>query len=886
MKRIISIITLLAVVLTFGVVAPASATESGHKYYAEAEFLNELGIVEGYEDGTYRLDNSITRMEFTALLVRMMDMENLIETYANYVYFTDVTEKEWGYKYVNLANQMGFIEGYGDGLFGPNDNVTVAQAVRMIVSALGYSQTAELSGGFPSGYVAVGGDIGLYDGLTGYGENATRGDVIKLMYNALETEVMGANYGPNGTSYTESDTTLLEKLGYTKVEGIITASYGTSLEGSLANEGKISIGGVTYGTTLAEPDKYIGYNVEAYVKENDAKDMVLTAVVPKPNQDKMTVKAEDIDPATTPLKLYYYESNKTRNVDIEADAYIIYNGMPATSDEIANGIIMPSSGHIELISNDNDDNYEVVLVWEYDNYVVETTNEDTIYGRYNANFTFDADKQHITVLNADGSAAGLDEIHKDDVVSVAKSTNGDAVRMVISRATAEGYFTARSSNRAGTVFTIENNGEKTNYNVAPNFKKAYTSNKKYEPKFNEYLVLYLDADGQIAGAERTEESGDLKWGYIISAEYDDIEYGTEHVWIRLLSENNEFLKLENEDKKKIRFGRANGITYDTTSVTADVVYDGITTNGKADKQIVKYQTNEAGYLTELYLAPVHTTENWGSNFAYQTRSYYNGIIHQEFIVDANTVCFSIPGGTSNYTTYKAGQAVTMISSSSYTMALYDVVDMHVGAVIVQPSVTSGGYAYIIDTLNSPIMLIEDMSTTAGEDGEEYTQLTGWVSGKRVTVNVAENLEANSEAKSALAPGMVIQYVTNADKVNNAFSDTDVEQLVLYRKVVDLENDTADSLLWNYGAITEANANLKTTYGTVTRVDGVNVEVTVDNDQNSPNNAVILHGGTSVLKYAKGEAKAEPGNIMDVKLGQRVFVRQRNNNTREFIIVED
>lgn len=244
MKRIISIITLLAVVLTFGVVAPASASENGHKYYAEAEFLNELGVVDGYEDGTYRLDNSITRMEFTALLVRMMDMENLVETYANYVYFNDVTEKEWGYKYVNLANQMGFIEGYGDGLFGPNDKVTVAQAVKMIVSVLGYSQTAGLSGGFPSGYVAVGGDIGLYDGLTGYGETATRGDVIKLMYNALETEVMGANYGPNGTSYTESDTTLLEKLGYTKVEGIITASYGIALEGALANEGKISIGGV------------------------------------------------------------------------------------------------------------------------------------------------------------------------------------------------------------------------------------------------------------------------------------------------------------------------------------------------------------------------------------------------------------------------------------------------------------------------------------------------------------------------------------------------------------------------------------------------------------------------------------------------------------------
>lgn len=184
------------------------------------------------------------------------------------------------------------------------------------------------------------------------------------------------------------------------------------------------------------------------------------------------------------------------------------------------------------------------------------------------------------------------------------------------------------------------------------------------------------------------------------------------------------------------------------------------------------------------------------------------------------------------------------------------------------------------------MLIEDMTTTVGEDGEEYTQLLGWQSGKKVTVNVGETLQGNSEPKSALAPGMVIQYVTNTNEVNNAFSESKVEKLVLYRKVVDLENDTEDSLLWNYGAIAVANANLKTVYGTVTKVDGVNIEVTVDNNQSHPANAAILHGGTSVLKYTPGMATAEIASIKDIRTGQRVFVRQRNNNTREVIIVED
>lgn len=89
--------------------------------YAEAvKKLLEYGIVEGYEDGTFRPYGDVTRAE-------MCKMINLTRSYTDFegaAGFTDVTSKNWYYVYALVAQKTGYVEGYEDGSFRASNNIT------------------------------------------------------------------------------------------------------------------------------------------------------------------------------------------------------------------------------------------------------------------------------------------------------------------------------------------------------------------------------------------------------------------------------------------------------------------------------------------------------------------------------------------------------------------------------------------------------------------------------------------------------------------------------------------------------------------------------------------------------------------------------------------
>ena len=99
-------------------------------HWAKASILvmNELGIVKGYEDGTFRPENYITRAEFATMVSRFANMKN-IEIKGS---FKDVTTEHWAYKTINFAKIMGWISGYEDGTFKPDNPITRAEAITII----------------------------------------------------------------------------------------------------------------------------------------------------------------------------------------------------------------------------------------------------------------------------------------------------------------------------------------------------------------------------------------------------------------------------------------------------------------------------------------------------------------------------------------------------------------------------------------------------------------------------------------------------------------------------------------------------------------------------------------------------------------------------------
>ena len=89
--------------------------------------LSNMGILTGYEDGTFKPDASVTRAEFATIAARFSDGE--IEDFAS---FPDVPEDHWASKYIAKAEKLGWIKGYDDGTFGPENEITRAQAMTLV----------------------------------------------------------------------------------------------------------------------------------------------------------------------------------------------------------------------------------------------------------------------------------------------------------------------------------------------------------------------------------------------------------------------------------------------------------------------------------------------------------------------------------------------------------------------------------------------------------------------------------------------------------------------------------------------------------------------------------------------------------------------------------
>lgn len=95
----------------------------------EVEQLATLGITTGYPDGTFLPNNSITRAEIIAWIVKLLPGEVAVK---NPDRFTDLTKDYWGYSYIMQATEAGLIEGYPDKSFRPNNTITRIEALAIV----------------------------------------------------------------------------------------------------------------------------------------------------------------------------------------------------------------------------------------------------------------------------------------------------------------------------------------------------------------------------------------------------------------------------------------------------------------------------------------------------------------------------------------------------------------------------------------------------------------------------------------------------------------------------------------------------------------------------------------------------------------------------------
>lgn len=162
------------------------------------DYINQLvyyNAVTGFEDGTFKSNEQITRAQ--ALVMLMKANRILTETHHDSV-FSDVSNTNWAKDYIMTAYHYGYIKGLSDGSFGSNKPITRAELAKMVVNISGYKIPDVFTKSFidikPTHwayeYIMTLAEEevvnGYNDGTFGPNKNATRGEFAKIVYNSMK----------------------------------------------------------------------------------------------------------------------------------------------------------------------------------------------------------------------------------------------------------------------------------------------------------------------------------------------------------------------------------------------------------------------------------------------------------------------------------------------------------------------------------------------------------------------------------------------------------------------------------------------------------------------------------------------------------------------------
>lgn len=556
LKRIASLALIAVMMLQVAVfAAPVPEDVIGTEYEAAASMLCALNIMVG--DGTnFNPDDNITRAEFAQIMMKSLALDSAAEAFQPKGIFSDVPPSNIFAPAIELGAGIGAIKGYGDGIFGPDDNVLGTEAVKMMTFAAGHDVTADANGGYPAGYMSVAMEIGMLKGIAGidFSVPMTRGQAAILCANTLKVD-MKKKVSDGGTiKYVQyPDVNLLsEKHSVYKAEGLVSANDVTSLWGSSSlREGRVQIEtGTTNGIYIAGETTIsgaLGKYVKAYYKYDKDSDenTIVSYEVTSNKNEVVTTELENIEyDKVTANNIEYWEDkdndNRTKDVDIANTPSIIFNG--ATRSRNNNVVdtfaeIDGKKGSVTFIDNNGDGVMEIINITAFDTIVVEKINtKDYILtdkiGTYNSvgnnvkkNVTIDVASSNVTasITDVDGAEMEFEDIGIGDVLSVALSDEGSGrqyATVVVSQGSVDG--TVESLGKKDGKYTITVDGEK--YEITDSYFDYITKGQGFALGINSLKVkignsgeFFLDSFGRIAYDSLTGVSEDAIFGFLRQA---------------------------------------------------------------------------------------------------------------------------------------------------------------------------------------------------------------------------------------------------------------------------------------------------------------------------------------------------------------------------------
>ena len=649
MKKHFSMLIALAMILTslvpsFTASAAFNDVDSSNSYVEAISTLSTLQVINGYEDGSFQPEKEITRAEYTKMIVYMLGMDSFTTPITT---FTDVPESHWANAYIKTAYDMGIINGFDDGTFRPDAPVTYEQALKMLVCTLGYEAYAEVAGGYPNGYRAQAEDLDLTDIVTGVGyeSNAPRAVIAQIMFNGLEVPMKGII---NGKLEDTGKTLINDYLGAVNLKGILVgvANSTTSdcpvplypTQMAVKNSQTQDIVVIDFSqseVTQTELISKLGRSISVlYRKDRVSTDKWLVGL----NEDtqkgaEITINSTDIisfDGST--LK---YRDNEGANATLRVDSSNVsvqYNGRAATGLNLSDYLSPSGSdfmyGTARFVSNDSSSTYNMVDIYDYEVMVaLRAVNSSD----YKITDKLDSAKTLTLKPNANefsltknGSEIEPTSISANDVVIYAPTLDSSFTTVKVSNKSISGNVESLNSSKQ----TIKINGK--DYNYTNYFETYMTTKENGLPTPGQSIKAYLDDFGTIQWGTITSSEKYYQYAYIVSS--ITAENGNDYYLKVFAPSSRTATSLTSTTAYKVQtFKVAENVKLNGSKVspdalmTADTGLDATKEAGSTDlNQFIRISTNSINEIDNVITVTDTGKENTDSSklVKYATRGSY------------------------------------------------------------------------------------------------------------------------------------------------------------------------------------------------------------------------------------------------------------------------
>ena len=199
-RKVLALVLVVATIFSFTAMASAAgykdAADVSSTYAQAVDVLSAVGVLNGYEDGTFKPTSDISREEMAKMIAVLANAgDDVSKLYATACTFADVAKDRWSASYVAYCAKTGIVAGRSATTFDPYGKVTGLETAKMLLVVLGFSAEEQ-------GYVGAdwkinvlrdAKNIGLLNGFeAGYDVDAaiTRQEAAHMMLNALLTKVV------------------------------------------------------------------------------------------------------------------------------------------------------------------------------------------------------------------------------------------------------------------------------------------------------------------------------------------------------------------------------------------------------------------------------------------------------------------------------------------------------------------------------------------------------------------------------------------------------------------------------------------------------------------------------------------------------------------------